>query len=191
MKRFFSIMAVFSAAVSIFAGDPSEKGIRTSPLTTYNGGLAAGAILSVNHELKDVSKQFLKVTFTNNVYYRENLGFFLDVDWFAAESKLKNFGADLGFDYIISNPDFHPFIGVGLGAHSFDHPHQSFGDDIGPSATIHVGFQMDISETFHVRVRVPYYVVLNEKRDNGAGLEVGFLFSDRFGKVKKLNYNEN
>jgi hypothetical protein len=40
-----------------------------------------------------------------------------------------------------------------------------------------------------MRVRVPYHLVAGEIPDHLVGLEVGFLFSNQFRQVKKLDYN--
>lgn len=192
MKKILTALTAIYSAVSIFAGDPSEKGVRTSPLTIYSGGVAAAGLVSVNDQLhNDLSSRLLKLTLTNSVYFRNNLSFFLDADWFAAAGKLQNYGADAGFDFLFSDSDFRPFIGMGVGAHYFDHKKQDFGQNIGPSATMHIGISINVTDNFEFRIRVPYLIVLNDTRDNAAGIEVGFLFSDRFKKVKKLNYNEN
>jgi hypothetical protein len=192
MKKILAALTVVYGAVSIFAVDPSEKGIRTSPLTIYSGGIAAGGLISVNDQLaKDLSNRLLKVTFSNNVYFRNNLSFFLDADWIVSGRSLQNYGADAGFDFLFSDSDFRPFIGMGVGAHYFDHPDQKFGRNIGTSATMHLGISMNVSDNFEFRIRVPYHIVLNDTKDNAAGIEIGFLFSNRFKKVKKLNYNEN
>jgi hypothetical protein len=56
---------------------------------------------------------------------------------------------------------------------------------------MHLGISINVTDNFEFRIRVPYLIVLNDTRDNAAGIEVGFLFSDHLKKVKKLNYNEN
>ncbi|NLG18022.1 MAG: acyloxyacyl hydrolase [Fibrobacter sp.] len=185
MRRLIVTAAILIYAGVLFADDPSEKGIPTSPLTVYSGGIAAGAMIPLNTELQNHSKTFMKLSLINQIYYKDRIGLFLDFDWLAPG---KNFGADLGFDFFLTNSDFRPFLGMGVGAHYFDKT-DDFGENLGPSATVHLGFVLDVTEQMQVRVRVPYMFVANETRDHSAGLEVGFLFSDRFRKVKKLNYN--
>jgi hypothetical protein len=41
-----------------------------------------------------------------------------------------------------------------------------------------------------MRVRVPYHLVAGETPDHLIGLEAGFLFSNKFRHVKKLDYNQ-
>ncbi|NLP01964.1 MAG: acyloxyacyl hydrolase [Fibrobacter sp.] len=185
MKRVIASAVLMICAGLLFADDPSEKGVPTSPLTIYSGGISAGAMIPLNNDLQDYSRSFMKLSFINQIYYREHIGIFLDVDWFAPR---KNFGADLGFDFFLTSSDFRPFLGLGIGAHYFDKTDE-FGDNFGPSATIHLGFVLDVTESLQIRIRVPYHIVANETRDHAAGAEIGFLFSDRFRKVKKLNYN--
>ena len=184
-KLILSAVVVISTGLG-YAEDPSERGVPTSPLTIYSAGLGAGAVVSINNELRRDSEQFLKVSFINTVHFRDHLGLFLDFNWFAPGL---NFGADMGFDFLLTSSDFRPFIGVGVGAHYFDKS-DDFGENIGPSLTVHAGFVLDITDALQVRLRIPYHVVANEARDHAAGLEVGFLFSDRFRKVKKLDYTK-
>jgi hypothetical protein len=185
MKKVMVLAALVGLAQVAWADDPSEKGVPTSPLTIYSGGIAIGGVHSLNNELKDEQPQFLKLSFVNTVYFREHVGVFFDVDWLL---KGTNVGADLGFDFQPFSGVFRPFIGAGVGARYFDKK-GSFGDNIGPSGTVHAGFSLDLSETVQMRVRVPYYVVANKAQDHAIGLDVGFLFSNRYRTIKKLNYN--
>jgi hypothetical protein len=186
MKKIIALAALIAMAQTTWAGDLSEKGVPTSPLTIYSGGFALGGVRSLNDELKAEQKQFLKISFVNTIYFREHTGVFFDLDWLV---KGTNIGAELGFDYQPFIDAFRPFIGVGVGARYFDKT-GSFGDNIGPSGTVHVGFAVDLSETVQMRVRVPYYVVANETQDQAIGLDIGFVFSNRYRDIKKLNYNQ-
>jgi hypothetical protein len=187
VKRVTACAAVLGLCLCVWAGDPSEKGVPTSPLTIYSGGFGVGASHALNDELKAVQTNFLKLTFANTVFFKDNVAVFFDADWFLPGN---NFGADLGFDFMIVNTGaFRPFIGAGLGAHYFDKGND-FGDDFGPSGTAHVGFTIDLSDRVQMRVRVPYHLVAGETLDHLIGLEAGFLFSNKFRHVKKLDYNQ-
>ena len=187
MKRLLIACTLLLGSTVAFCADSSEAGVKTSPLKIYGGGLAFGAVAAVNDELRnDVAEQFFKLTFSNTVYYREYINLFLDFDWFAPGY---NLGADMGIDFLFSKSEFKPFFGIGVGANYFDRENGNFGDNIGPSATAHFGFSLDITESMQARFRIPFTVALNNYRDNTAGLEVGFIFSSPFKKVKKLNYN--
>jgi hypothetical protein len=185
MKMALAFAALFGMAQMTWADDPSEKGVPTSPLTIYSGGFAVGGVRSLTDSLKAYQKQFFKVSFVNTVYFREHVGVFFDLDWMAPGN---NFGGDLGFDFQPFTGDFRPFFGAGVGARYFDKK-GSFGDNIGPSGTVHVGFAVDLSKTVQMRIRIPYNVVINETTDQCIGLDIGFLFSDRYRTIKKLNYN--
>jgi len=179
-------MALFLASPAVFAADPSENGGTTSPLKIYTGGISVGAIKSINDPLKADQSVFLKLTFQNNFYFSDNVSMFLDADWFAPGS---NFGADLGFDYYLLPGRVRPFVGGGVGAHYFDKAHSKFGDNFGPSGTVHLGFVIDVTDQVEIRVRAPFHVVGNAAMDNGAGVDIGMMFGSRFRNVKKLNYN--
>lgn len=186
-KRLISLAALLSMAAA-WANDPSEKNVPTSPLTIYSGGFGVGAFRSMSDELKENHKQFLKVSFVNTVFFKERIGVFIDADWLLPGP---NLGADIGFDFQPATGDFRPFIGAGIGAHYFDKdkPHDKFGDNIGPSATVHVGVTIDLSKSVQMRVRAPYHVVANDTKDQVAGIDIGFLFSNRYRHVRKLDYN--
>ena len=83
MKRVIASAVLMICAGLLFADDPSEKGVPTSPLTIYSGGISAGAMIPLNNDLQDYSRSFMKLSFINQIYYREHIGIFLDVDWFA------------------------------------------------------------------------------------------------------------
>jgi hypothetical protein len=169
----------------VFSADPSEEGVKTSPVTIYSGGIAGGAFFALSDELSEESEQYLKLAFINNIYVIEPVNLFVDVNWFAPGN---NFGADLGFDLVFSRSDFQGFLGAGVGAHVFNKTGNEFGDDFGPSATAHVGFALGLGERVQVQARIPFHIALNAATDMCIGLDIGFLFSDKFKKVKKLNY---
>ncbi|MBN1575344.1 MAG: hypothetical protein JW913_02250 [Chitinispirillaceae bacterium] len=179
------VVTVLFCGSIIHAADPSEEGVPTSPLKIYSAGFAMGALMSLNDELQDVSKQLFRLSIVNTFAVRDHLGLFLDVDWFIPQS---NAGADLGVDFVFSRSDFRPFLGIGCGAHYIDRD-EKFGDSFGPSFTAHAGFAIDLTEKVTVRMRIPYHLILNERRDHAVGLDFGFLFSSRFRKVRKLDYN--
>ncbi|MBN1128152.1 MAG: hypothetical protein JXA71_04165 [Chitinispirillaceae bacterium] len=186
-KKITAVSAVLGMCLSTWAADPSEKGVPTSPLTIYSGGFGVGASHPLNDELKAQQSNFLKLTLANTVFFKDNVAVFIDADWFLPGS---NFGADLGFDFMIrSSGTFRPFIGAGIGAQYFDKGND-FGDDFGPSGTVHLGLVLDLSDHVQMRVRVPYHLVGSETPDHLIGLEVGFLFSNKFRRVKKLDYNK-
>lgn len=186
MKKLIVTSMVLIYTNLVFSADSSEKGVPTSPLTKYSGGIGVGAMMSRNNELQELSNKFFRLTFMNSVYLREHFGLFFDVDWFAPGP---NFGAYLGFDYNLTTTDFRPFLGLGGGANYFDKTSE-FGKNIGPSFTAHAGFNLDLNENIQVRARVPYIVTVNENVDQAVGLEIGIMFSDRFRRVKKLDYNK-
>jgi hypothetical protein len=176
--------AAFCTVVS--ADDASEKGVPTTPLKIYSGGIGAGAMKSLNTELEDKAEQLLKVSFINSIHFREYVSLFMDANWLVAGKHFGG-GADLGFDVLFASGDFRPFAGAGVGAHYIDKS-DDFGDNFGPSGTVHVGFLVDITDAVQLRFRVPYHFIANEARDQMIGVDAGFLFSNRFRKVRKLNY---
>lgn len=185
MRKTIAFTAILGMAAALWAADPSENGVPVSPLRVYSGGLFVGAVQSINKELKAEHSSYLKLSFQNAVYVKENLGVFCDIDWFLPGI---NPGADLGFDIFPITGSFRPFIGAGVGAHYFDKS-KNFGDNIGPSGTVHIGFGLDLTDRVQMRIRVPYHIALDKTNDQAAGVEVGFLFSGRFKNSVKLNYN--
>jgi hypothetical protein len=189
VKKILTAAAVALAitAQGALAGDPSEQGVPTSPLHIYTGGIGVGAIRSMNDELKADQSVFLKLSFLNSFYFRKDMSLFLDADWFIPG---KNFGADFGFDFILFEGDIRPFIGAGVGAHYFSKKTAKFGDNFGPSGTVHLGCIIDVTDQVQIKLRVPLHVVGNEAVDQGAGIDVGMMFGSRYRSVKKLDYNK-
>jgi outer membrane protein W len=189
VKRMVAVAALalaLAAQSSVASGnDLSEKGVPTSPLFIYTGGIGVGAIKSMSDELKADQSMFMKLSFMNSFYFRDNMALFFDADWFIPGD---NFGADFGFDFIPFSGDFRPFIGAGVGAHYFDKS-AKFGDNFGPSGTVHLGFIIDVTDQVQLKVSVPMYIVGNTANDLGAGVNIGMMFGSRFRTVKKLDYN--
>jgi hypothetical protein len=181
--------AIVVAAVlglGAWAGDPSEQGVPLSALRIYSGGLCAGGVQALNKKLQDEQGNYLTLSFQNSWSFREHAAVFFDINWFLPGI---NPGLDIGFDVVPLTGAFRPFIGAGIGGHYFDKSTVKFGDKFGPSATVHAGFSLDLTDRTQVRVRIPYYFVGNATDDQVAGVEVGFLFSGRFKHGRKLNYN--
>lgn len=191
MAAIAALALAITAQSSLASGnDPSEKGVPTSPLGIYTGGIGVGAIKPMNDELKAEQSMFLKLTFMNSFYFREDMSLFLDADWFIPG---KNFGADFGFDFIPFQGDVRPFIGAGVGAHYFNKPDAhgaKFGDNFGPSGTVHLGCIIDLTDRVQIKVRVPFHFVGNATSDMGTGIDVGMMFGSRYRNVKKLDYNK-
>ncbi|MDO5576322.1 MAG: hypothetical protein Q4F84_04530 [Fibrobacter sp.] len=187
MKKGLLLTSMMLLCTSLaFSMDPSEEGVATSPLSRYSGGIGVGAMMARNNELQDVSEKFFRLTFMNSVYIRDHVSVFFDIDWFAPGP---NVGAYLGADYVFTTTEFRPFLGIGGGANYFD-KYDEFGKNIGPTFTAHAGFNLDLFESVQVRARVPYIVTVNEDVDQMVGIEIGFMFSGKYKKIKKLDYNK-
>ena len=186
MKDLTAVITIIIFCFSVLrATDQSENGVPTSPLKIYSCGFGTGALMSLNEELRDVSRQFFRISVVNTFSVRDHLSLFLDADWLAPKG---NVGADLGVDAIFLRQDFRPFVGVGLGVHYIDRD-EPFGDSFGPSFTAHAGFSLDLSDNVAVRMRLPYHFIFTKQRDQAIGVDFGFIFSSRFKKVRKLNHN--
>jgi hypothetical protein len=185
MKNLLLLVAFTVCTGTVTAADQSETGVPLSPLKIYSGGIGVGAVRSLNQELKETSSNFLRLSILNSFSIRDHLSLFFDVDWLLPGT---NFGADLGLDAVFTRTDFRPFAGVGLGGHYIDRS-GDFGKNFGPSITAHAGCIIDLTESVAVRMRIPYHLILNKTNDHMVGLEFTFLFSSRFKKVQKLNYN--
>ena len=167
------------------AKDPTEADVPTSPLAVYSGGAAIGVIRSINDTLKMESRNFFKLSFTNDIYLTDIKHLFVDIDWLAPRA---NFGMDVGVDYLLPGR-FRPFFGAGVGVRYFDKARYKFGDNFGPSATLHAGVLIELSKTVQLRVRAPFHGVLNRTSDMGAGLDIGLIFSKPYRKVRELDYD--
>ncbi|MFC1585001.1 caspase domain-containing protein [Fibrobacterota bacterium] len=156
----------------------------TSPLSTYSWGLGTGAVSGLTKELQS-ENDFLKLAFSNSLYIQNNFQMFFDFHWIIFG---RNFGGDIGFDYLFHHSRLHPFIGLGAGFAAYDKQHRSFEAELGPSATARLGLLFDISSQVQLQVRVPYTIVLNKALDQTVGFELGLMFSGPFKNVKVLHY---
>ncbi len=183
MRALVVLTVVLAGITNAWSQDSSEVRAEKVPLKVYSGGFSAGGMIPINQELDNQSNALLKLSFNNTVYFQGPARFFFDVNWFGPG---RNFGADAGFDMVASSGKMGAFVGVGIGAHHFDKGGYAFGENFGPSATVHVGMEFDLTDQVQVRFRAPYHVVVNETRDQTIGFELGVLFSSRFKKINRL-----
>ncbi len=185
MKQKTVMVLAAVMCVTVSAKDPTEAGVPTSPLMTYSAGAALGVIRSVNDSLKIESRNFFKLSFANDIYLTDVKHLFIDADWLGPRA---NFGMDVGVDYLLPGR-FRPFFGAGVGVRYFDKAGFKFGDNFGPSATLHAGVLIRLSKTAQLRIRAPFHGVLNRTSDMGAGLDIGLIFSKPFRNVRELDYD--
>lgn len=185
MKKVLMIAVACMCCGTLTAADKSEEGVPTTPLKIYSAGIGVGALRAANSELKDVSRNILKLSYTSSYTIVENMAMFLDIDYLLPKN---HFGGDIGFDFVFASNSFRPFAGAGVGGHYINREND-FGDDFGPSLTAHFGFALDLNENVAVRFRAPYHIILNESSDQMAGIDIAFLFSSKYKNVRKLNYN--
>ena len=186
MKQVKIFIIALIMTFTLYAGESDETGYKKSPLTIYSGGIGLGVVRSINDELKNESKTFLDLSFINDVYITHRVHMFTDVNWLAPRL---NLGVDAGFDFLFIASRFRPFIGAGIGARYFDKSDYDFGSNLGPSVTVRLGMTFDIIPEVQMRLRVPYYVVVNETTDQIVGLDLGILFSKPYRDIKKIMPN--
>ncbi|MBN1984069.1 MAG: hypothetical protein JW795_21245 [Chitinivibrionales bacterium] len=154
------------------------------PLTIYSGGVSIGAFMPMNHELESVSRQFLKLTFVNRIYFSPRSQLFIDADAFFPHTDL---GLNGGVHFYFSDSQVRPFIGAGAGVHSFKRENSDFGSAIGPSATARAGVLLDVTESFMIECTGAYLMTGNHFHDNGIAFSLGFLFSEPYRSIKKVH----
>jgi len=179
------MLFVFLSSFIIQAMDSTEIGVSTSPLAIYSHGITIGAFAPLNTELKNESSGFFELAFINDIYINSCVHLFINANWQAPGA---NFGADAGANWMFSMSSFRPFVGLGIGARYFDKSGNTFGENFGPEGTMHAGFLLEVTEAVQFCVQVPYYLTLNNAKDQELGVEVGFLFSKPYRHAKKLNY---
>jgi hypothetical protein len=163
----------------------AEETVSSSRLKIYSGGFSLGGSVPVSDSLKDFTKGMGNLSFANTFFFRENVSFFWDVNWFFPRP---NFGTELGADFVLLTGDVRPYLGGGVGVHYFDKSDE-FSDNIGPSAVVHAGVAFELTNAVDVKVFVPYHIVMNKTRDQTVGVQFAFMFSNRFKKVNTLEYN--
>jgi hypothetical protein len=163
----------------------AEETVSGSRLKIYSGGFSLGGSKPVSDSLEAFAEGMGNLSFVNTFFFRENVSFFWDVNWFFPKA---NLGTDLGIDFVLLTGDVRPFIGAGAGVQYFDKS-EEFSDNIGPSAVIHAGVAFELTDAVDVKVFVPYHIVMNKTRDQTVGVQFALMFSNRFKKVKKLEYN--
>ncbi len=185
MNKYKIIFILLVWGAPLFSEERKRLVATESPLITYSAGFAGGAFTAMNDELREKSDNFLKLSFANNIALSDQLNFFMDLNYFGPGN---NYGGDVGMDFILPTGRFQPFLGMGVGFHHFDKK-GTFGENIGVSGTIHLGFLVRLTDMVTLRVRAPFHFVANVDRDYLAGIDIGFLFSDRLWKTKKLTYD--
>jgi hypothetical protein len=190
MRKILSVLAV--AAVlpgALFAagGDRSEAGVPTSPLKILSYGAGAAVMAATFDDAEEWGSAF---GLSSNFLWRfmDNAALFADINWYYYENA-KNAGAEIGMDYFFASSSVRPFAGAGIGAHYYGDPARPDRDyKLGPSVRAHVGVEVGMTETVALRVMAPFRFTMTKANDVSVGLEVGFLYSDKVSKVRKLNY---
>lgn len=157
-------------------------------LNPYAIGPGIGGLFALNDELKGQSNAFAKISLSQSWRFQDHFDLGLDLEWWAPGS---NLGGLLNFNYLITTGGFRPFVGLGVGLQHVDNPtYANFGKGFGAEGAAMVGAYIDISANTHLRLRVPFQVVMNSKTDRAIGLDAALLFSlPNYGtKVKKLKY---
>jgi hypothetical protein len=183
-------LALVSAPAVVHAEDVnlnSYPETTTVALSRYAVGPGVGVLGSVGGELTQISEQFLTLTLSQSIRFRENWDLGIDADWWVPGN---NFGGTMAVSYLIGDGAFRPFVGAGAGLRSLDYDNEPFGKGLGVEGLVHAGVYLDVLDNMQMRVRVPYRFIANSHRDQVAGLDVALLFSSslRKTKVRKLTY---
>jgi hypothetical protein len=183
------LLALTSAAVTAQAEDVnlnSRPETTTVALSRYALGPGIGVVGSVSGDMTEISEQFLSLSLSQSIRFRDNWDMALDLEYWAPGS---NWGGTMAVSYLIGNAAFRPFIGAGVGLRTLDYD-EPFGKGLGAEGLVHAGMYLDVLDNLQMRVRVPYRFIANSHRDQAAGLDVALLFSSsmRKTKVRKLEY---
>jgi len=195
-KRFASLASsIFALALTAMPAlvQAEDVNLNTRPETTsvalskYALGPGIGVVGSVSGDMTNISEQFLSVSLSQSIRFRENWDLGIDAEWWVPGS---NFGGTMAVSYLFGNGAFRPFVGVGAGLRSLDYEGEPFGKGLGVEGLVHGGMYLDVLDNLQLRVRVPYRVIANSHRDQAAGLDVALLFSTSMRKttVRKLTY---
>jgi len=163
----------------------AEEPVSTSRLKIYSRGLSLGGSVAMSDSLKEFTRGMGSLSFVNSFFFRDNVSFFWDVNWFFPRL---NFGSDMGVDFNLLTGDVKPYIGFGAGVQYFD-VCKEFSDNIGPAVVAHAGISFELTNAVEAKVFVPYHIVMNKNRDQTVGVQFALMFSNRFKKVKALDYN--
>lgn len=156
-------------------------------LSSYSVGPAFGVVGAVDGDMSQISDQFLSLSISQSIRFREHWDAGMDIDWWAPGS---NFGGNITMSYVFGNGALKPFVGAGAGLRSLDYDGEPIGKGLGVEGLVHAGLFLDVMDNLQMRVRVPYRYIANSHGDQGAGLDIALLFSSplRTTKVKKLTY---
>lgn len=182
----FCLLAGISHAENV---NLNEKPETTSVyLTPYAVGPGVGVLGAINQALLNQSNAFLKLSIAQTWRFQDHWDAGLDLDWWLPGS---NFGGLLNVNYVFGDGGFRPFVGLGAGVQYIDNPsYANFGKGLGAAAEIMVGTYIDVTDGVHLRLRVPFEVVVNNQRDRAAGIDAALMFSfpQYNTRVKKLKY---
>jgi hypothetical protein len=159
----------------------------TVALSQYSFGPGIGVVGATAGHMSNISDQFLSLTLSQSIRFRENWDLGIDADWWVPGN---NFGGTMAVSYLFGNAAFRPFVGAGAGLRSLDYKGEAFGKGLGVEGLVHAGVYLDVLDNLQMRVRVPYRFIANSHGDQAAGLDVALLFSSsmRKTKVRKLSY---
>jgi hypothetical protein len=184
------ILALAAAPALVRAEDVnlnSRPETTTVALSRYSAGPGIGVLGAVSGDMTQISEQFLSLSLSQSIRFRENWDLGIDADWWVPGN---NFGGTMAVSYLFGNAAFRPFVGAGAGLRSLDYEGEPFGKGLGVEGLVHAGLYLDVLDNMQLRVRVPYRVIANSHKDQAAGLDVALLFSSSMRKtrVRKLTY---
>ncbi len=153
------------------------------PVSVYSGGLTIGSVKALNEDLQeDVSEAFIKLGYTSQWTLSDRSAIFWDLDWYGPGV---NFGTAIGANFKFIEGKVSPYVGVGAGGVYFDHD-EDFSNGFGPALKAQIGLQMDLTQTFGMRIQMPYQFVANSKNDHTLGLEFTFCWYGKFKNIKTI-----
>jgi hypothetical protein len=133
------ILALAAAPALVRAEDVnlnSRPETTTVALSRYSAGPGIGVLGAVSGDMTQISEQFLSLSLSQSIRFRENWDLGIDADWWVPGN---NFGGTMAVSYLFGNAAFRPFVGAGAGLRSLDYEGEPFGKGLGVEGLVHAG----------------------------------------------------
>lgn len=170
---FLLILAAFSFAQPLSLGKPNEEKVHSS---WVNVGFGIGVLSPASSpEYEDVAKAFVNPSLLVGVQFARLTALTFEFDFTAPKGGTSGW---VGIEQQFMTTEISPFAELQLGAR---YPGKREGSTFGPAGSLNGGVIFFTENSFRVRLKGGYEMILNDDYDMSWNAEVGVLFA--FGRA--------
>lgn len=178
------IVVLLFVMVHVFAQDQdSSEKLTEKPVTIFSIGVNGGPAVVLHSDTT-----LVKIGISTFFHLRPAWDISFEGFWGAPEM---TGGALVGVRTYLLDHDIRPFVGGAMGVSNIVLRHRSRANNLGLTLEVFTGVNFEISQTLQVVVKVPYSITYNRMRNQTIGVEMAFMFSDPFRKIRAIDVSKD